>query len=311
MDRSSIVVNEHHPPPITLIVAAFNAAETLPRALDSVIPQQHLDWRIIVVDDGSTDATAQIANDYATRSSRITVIRKQNGGAGAARNAALLHVTTEYVGYLDSDDELAPPWSRQMLALMNRSPNRDIYSSDGLMVYANAPSEPVFGYGCDTSLTIDDLLTECRILGGGALMRTDVLRALGGFNEDSYGEDYDLWLRALAAGYTHAATPEKLYLYHRSVAGQKSEDTCSGYRAAVEALERLIASGTLTLEQERSARKGIARFEAGPAMVAQRRFFDRLLRASFGEEGGVRVMTAIRPLVRLVRPLRRLLARRS
>lgn len=310
MDRSSIVAGEPLPR-ITLIVAAFNAAETLPRALDSVIRQRCLDWRIIVVDDGSIDATAQIASDYATGSSRITVIRKQNGGAGAARNSALPHVSTEYVGYLDSDDELAPSWSHHMLALMSRSPNRDIYSSDGLMVYANAPSEPVFGYGTDTSLTLDDLLTECRILGGGALMRTDVLRTLGGFNEDSYGEDYDLWLRALAAGYTHAATAEELYLYHRSVTGQKSEDSCSGYRAAVESLERLIESGALTLEQERSARKGIARFEAGPAMVAQRRFFDRLLKASFGEQGGARVMTALRPLARLVRPLRRLFARRS
>jgi len=290
---------------LAFIVAAYNAEPYLARALDSVLRQSGDNWELIVVDDGSTDATYALACQYASRDGRVRVFHQANTGAANARNTAIEHVSADFVAYLDADDELADDYLASMLGLMNDYPDRDIYSSDGLFIEADGTTQVVLGYDGVVNVSIEDLLQECWILGGGALIRTDALRALGGFREHLYGEDYDLWMRALAAGYTHVGTPEPLYRYHRDVSGRKSEDPEAGRASAATALKDLIESGTLTRAQVRQARARVhwyAHHEKSERRIDRLRGYGRRLLGDrlFNTARGI-----ARSLIRAVRPRRR------
>ncbi len=95
---------------ISIIMPAYNAAKYIGHAIESVLSQTYEYWQLIIVDDGSTDATLRIAQEYANRDEkkRIIVIHQNNSGtAAAARNTALEYVTGEYVQILDSDDYIS------------------------------------------------------------------------------------------------------------------------------------------------------------------------------------------------------------
>ncbi len=89
---------------ISVIIPIFNAAPYLPACLDSVLAQTYAEFELLLVDDGSTDASAVICERYAELDNRITVIRQPNGGASAARNRALSVIRGEYVAFIDADD---------------------------------------------------------------------------------------------------------------------------------------------------------------------------------------------------------------
>jgi glycosyltransferase involved in cell wall biosynthesis len=92
--------------PVSVVIPAYNAASVLPRAIESVLGQTSRPEEVIVVDDGSTDNTAQVATQYGPS---ITYIRQDNAGASAARNRGIAEATGEWIAFLDSDDEWLPP----------------------------------------------------------------------------------------------------------------------------------------------------------------------------------------------------------
>lgn len=93
-------------PNISIIVPAYNYANYLPETLDSVINQSEQDWECLVVDDGSTDNTKEVAMQYANKDPRIKYLYKNNGGLSSARNHGLKLATGKYVCFLDADDLL-------------------------------------------------------------------------------------------------------------------------------------------------------------------------------------------------------------
>lgn len=93
---------------ISVIVPVYNVAPYLPQCLDSILSQDHRALEVIVVDDGSTDGSGGICDDYARRDDRVRVIHQPNGGAAAAKNAGLRAATGEYLSFVDSDDFLEP-----------------------------------------------------------------------------------------------------------------------------------------------------------------------------------------------------------
>lgn len=102
---------------ISVIVPVFNVAPYLPISLDSILGQTYRHIEVILVDDGSTDGSSQICDDYAARDARITVIHQQNKGCAAARNAGLRIYTGGYVIMIDGDDYIHP----QMLGALHKA----------------------------------------------------------------------------------------------------------------------------------------------------------------------------------------------
>ena len=93
---------------ISVLVAVYNVEDYLPRCLDSVLNQTYLDLEIILVDDGSTDSSGSICEEYAERDERVKVIHQVNEGLSSARNAGLRAATGDYILMIDGDDALHP-----------------------------------------------------------------------------------------------------------------------------------------------------------------------------------------------------------
>lgn len=103
---------------ISVIVPVYNVAAYLPECLESILSQDYERLDVILVDDGSTDASGTICDDFSRRDSRVRVIHQKNGGAAAAKNAGLRAAEGEYLCFADSDDYLEPGAYAYMVELL-------------------------------------------------------------------------------------------------------------------------------------------------------------------------------------------------
>ena len=95
-------------PFFSIIIPVYNVAPYLRECLDSVLAQTFTDWEAICVDDGSTDGSGAILDEYAAKDNRFRVIHQQNAGVSVARNTALSRIRGEWFLFLDGDDRLRP-----------------------------------------------------------------------------------------------------------------------------------------------------------------------------------------------------------
>ena len=99
-------------PKVAIVVPVYNVAPYLRECLDSLLAQTYNNFTVFAVDDGSTDESDAVLDEYAVKDPRFIVIRQKNGGLSAARNAALDRIerdgTFEYVAFVDSDDKVLP-----------------------------------------------------------------------------------------------------------------------------------------------------------------------------------------------------------
>jgi glycosyltransferase involved in cell wall biosynthesis len=95
-------------PRVSVIVPVYNTEQYLSRCIDSIMNQNFTDFELLLVDDGSTDGSGEICDNYRKSDSRIQVIHKNNGGASSARNTGLDHSNGEYIYFADSDDYVSP-----------------------------------------------------------------------------------------------------------------------------------------------------------------------------------------------------------
>lgn len=103
-------------PKVSVVVPAYNAAKYLPRCVESILQQTNRSLEVLVINDGSTDNTATIADDYALRDSRVKVSHQSNAGVSAARNCGLDLAKGEFVCFIDSDDWVEPNMLEEMIS---------------------------------------------------------------------------------------------------------------------------------------------------------------------------------------------------
>jgi glycosyltransferase involved in cell wall biosynthesis len=191
---------------------AYNAVATLDAAIGSVLAQSYRGLELIVVNDGSTDGTAELLRGYGDA---IRAIAQENGGAASARNAALGIARGEYIAFLDADDL----WRRELLARLV-----PVLEADSGCVLAFADLEIIDSNGnsLHTSLiggtnahapTLDELLHRVwPIMPSAVVMRKSVLEAIGGFCAEFKSctyEDLYCWMRAREHGH-FVYVPERL-----------------------------------------------------------------------------------------------------
>jgi len=244
-------------PRISFIVPAFNAETTLERAVLSVLKQHGVAYEIIVVDDGSADDTSGVAARLAEAHSEVRADRQANRGTAAALNRGRLLARADYVCSVDADDELTPDYLSTMWAFVDLHPGFGFYSHDLWRVNEQGARERVYGWDEVRYLSLDEFLIAPTVVGPGTLWNKGILEELGGYSEDVYNEDYDLWLRALVAGVRHIYCPSVLYCYHQHGA-QKTADGVRVQESIVHLLEKAILSGRLTEEQTRLVRESVS-----------------------------------------------------
>lgn len=97
-------------PKISVIVPVYNTEEYLPRCIDSILAQTFTDFELILINDGSTDNSGEICDEYAAKDKRIIVIHKENGGVCSARNKGIEIAQGEWIAFVDSDDIISPTY---------------------------------------------------------------------------------------------------------------------------------------------------------------------------------------------------------
>ena len=102
-------------PKISIIIPVYNVEAYLAKCLDSVLQQSYENWECVCIDDGSKDGSGAILDKYARLDSRFKVLHQENAGAHAARNKALEVITGDWIGFVDSDDQIAANWLSEVI----------------------------------------------------------------------------------------------------------------------------------------------------------------------------------------------------
>lgn len=109
------------PAPVSLIVPTYNAAVSLPDCLSSIARQTHSTLQVLVIDDGSTDATQECIKKFAQQDSRFTLIAQPNSGVASARNTGLDYATGEMIAFVDADDTVDPNYIASLMAVRSQA----------------------------------------------------------------------------------------------------------------------------------------------------------------------------------------------
>ncbi|MEW5871207.1 MAG: glycosyltransferase [Chloroflexota bacterium] len=203
-------------PHVSVLMPCYNAAATLPEALDSLKRQSLADFEIVAVDDGSTDATAEILRAYARGEARLRLVSQAHAGIVAALNAGLQVCQAEYVARMDSDDRAHPQRLERQAAYLDTHAETGVVSCR----VAGFPQEQVrqgFALYIDwlnALLSNEDIrremFVESPLPHPSVTFRRPAVLDIGGYQEHGWPEDYDLWLRLYLAGAGFAKLPEVL-----------------------------------------------------------------------------------------------------
>lgn len=195
---------------LSVIVPAYNAEKTIIPCIDSILAQTIDDFELIVINDGSSDATEEILQSYSNRYRQtIRMMTVENGGQGRARNIGMDLADGEYIGFVDSDDWIDPDMYGKLLELAERE-RCDLVHCD---VTAHFP---------DGSLAAEQIYRPgCRIASAGfannKLFRKDLVQAIR-FPEDKlWYEDTEFTARCIHRAEKEAHLPEALYHYRRGL----------------------------------------------------------------------------------------------
>lgn len=189
-------------PFFSILIPTYNQAQYLGEALDSAIAQTYTNWEAIIINDGSTDATAEIIEIYCNKDSRFKAIHKENGGVGSALNRGLEEAQGEWICWLSSDDlfelnklEIHQKW-------IENYPDKYFFFSH--FKYLNDETGEITNPELwleipDIRWQILEMLNSPLIHGNSICINRQKWVIIGKFDESlRYGQDYDMWLRLLA-----------------------------------------------------------------------------------------------------------------
>ncbi len=217
-------------PLVTAIIATYNRASLVGKAIESILEQTYENIEVIVVDDGSTDNTQRVLMSFGDR---VRVIRQDNAGPGAARNRGIAAAEGEIVAFLDSDDLWMPKKIERQVALLQRvDESVPCCVCDAEMRFTGRPTatsfqnfllKPAVEEGL--WLNASEVLTSRFVLFNQmAAIRRGALERVGGFNEGlRFLEDYDLALRLSLLG-AFAFIREPLVIWHQGSEGSLSAE---------------------------------------------------------------------------------------
>lgn len=209
------------PPKMTVYIPCHHYGRFLAQAVESVLRQTWEDWELILIDDGSRDATAEIAAGFLRQHpERIRLIHHPEArGLRACANAALRAARGEYILRLDADDFLDENALLVLISYLDQHPEVALVYPNYLYV---DEAGNTLGVERRKRIGKEALFLDLPAHGAGTLVRTEVLRKLGGYDERHDGQDgYELWLKLLPEhGVAHVATP--LFFYRQHAASQSN-----------------------------------------------------------------------------------------
>lgn len=228
-------------PTLSVLIPAYNAAETVGEAVESALTQVPPPLDVIVSDDGSEDDTSTVLTRFGDR---VHVVRGPNRGLPTARNRAAAAARGELLGLLDADDVWLPGRADALVSAASVRPDLSIITTDAIVVRDGRPDEATY-YDCrDFEVTdqVDAILRKNFIFGAGAV-RAEAFRAVRGYDPRArWAEDWDLWLRLILQGHRAGLVTSPLYEYrHRAESlSAQTVDLALGVLAVLERARPLV-----------------------------------------------------------------------
>jgi glycosyltransferase involved in cell wall biosynthesis len=181
------------PPRVSVIIPAFNRGWCLREAVDSVLAQEFTDFELIVVDDGSTDGTAELLVAYRPT---VRLLRQAHRGVSAARNRGIAAARGELVAFLDSDDLWLPQKLSIQVEFFRVHPDALIAQTEECWVRKGRRVNPGKRHRKRSGMIFEPSLDLCLVSPSAVMVRREFFDRVGLFDEDLPAcEDYDLWLR--------------------------------------------------------------------------------------------------------------------
>lgn len=271
-------------PLVSTIIPVYNGERFLPEALDSALTQTHSNNEIIVVDDGSTDSSGEIAKKYAAGYPEvIRVIHQANSGTGAARNTAIAAARGDYIAMLDQDDIWKPLHLAEAVAVLQREPSIGLvhakFESFDSVVHPARPR---------SWLPSDDVFTKLLLRRGHIACLTVVFRrslidVVGGFDPAFFrlgNDDRDMWLRI--AKVTGVRYIDSLHARWRRHKNNQSSDYQKMRQGQLLLVERYAVGAYSSLRNQAlaavDAEMGFALLESGGSRLQALISYTRALR---------------------------------
>lgn len=229
---------------------AYNGERYIAESIRSAINQTYQNWELIVIDDGSTDRTADIVREFQSTDRRLVYLFQPNGRQGRARNTGIRHAKGELIAFLDQDDL----WVEKKLDLQLKAIDEtgaDVIFSDGYIFQNDAvsdeamPLSAIFGRSFGRRFGeafFNQLFAYCRVHILSALVRKSAILKVGGLEEGircQNCEDYELWLRLASNGAVFYGMNEKLVRY-RKHPDQASDDSVQMLRSEIAVVEKYL-----------------------------------------------------------------------
>ncbi|WP_068818813.1 glycosyltransferase [Phormidesmis priestleyi] len=224
---------------VSLIVTAYNRQQFLAKTIESILAQTYSDFELLIWDDGSTDHSVAISQQYAEQDARIRVVAADHRGFASALRAAISTTTGAYLGWVDSDDLLEPTALQETISALDAAPSVGMVYTQYRVINEEGVDQGL-GVRSQIPYSSDQLLVSFMTFHF-RLLRRSVYEQIGGL-DSSYdrAEDYDLCLR-LSEVTEIQQVPKPLYCYRQhggNMTNDQLEQIRWSYRASVAALKR-------------------------------------------------------------------------
>ncbi|HUK94724.1 MAG TPA: glycosyltransferase [Gaiellaceae bacterium] len=259
-------------PRVSVVIPAYDAQTTVGGAISSALWQTYRDLEVVVVDDGSRDATGAIAAAFPEP---VRVVHQENAGVAAARNRGVAEARGELIAFCDADDVLLPRHLEALVAVHERKGG--IVTSNCYWLFPGGihPSRTRYKGRFPRPHVQRLAILEQNFVSTMSLFPKALADEIGPFDEElRVAEDWDFWLRAIFAGHRVALQPEPLALYRWGTAGLSAEQARMDEHAAA-VLRRAAARPDLTGEERTYLEKRLG----GPGPAQLGRTGDEALRA--------------------------------
>jgi glycosyltransferase involved in cell wall biosynthesis len=186
-------------PTISVILPVYNAAATIGRAIASVRKQTFVDWELIIVDDGSTDETLEVARKSIAGDGRISFVSIEHGGVAQAHNAGLAKARGMFIARTDADDEMFPERLKAQVGLLSE---RSELGGVGCLVEFGGDRNEALGYALhvdwvNTLVEPDPIalnrFIESPLANPSMMVRRAVTDQFGSYEDSPWPEDYEYW----------------------------------------------------------------------------------------------------------------------
>ena len=205
-------------PAISVLMSVYNGEQFLASAIESILAQSLTDFEFLILDDGSSDGSWSILQDYAGRDDRIRLIRRENKGLIVSLNELIAAATAPLLARMDCDDISMPDRFARQVAFLEANPDYGVVGSQRFNIDEQGQQLPMAGpdYALDHQQFLSNIGKESLLCHSSVMMRRDLVRAVGGYHAAfRHCEDFDLWLR-LSNLTKLCSMSEKLVCYRHS-----------------------------------------------------------------------------------------------